>query len=67
MNSGFGIDMDWDRDKNEIPKGHTMPFMRALAAAIQGLFALLAFPRWLLFFNKRGREIVRGHNEMEVS
>ena len=41
--------------------------MRALAAAVEGLPVLAAFPRWLLFFNKRGREIVRGHNEMEVS
>ena len=67
VTSGFGIDMDWDWDRNEIPKGHTMPFTRALAAAIQGLLVLLAFPRWLLFFNKWGREIVRGHDEMEVS
>ena len=67
VTSGFGIDMDWDCDKNEIPKGHTMPFMRALTAAIQGMLVLPAFPRWLLLFNKRGREVARGHDEMEVS
>ena len=67
MTLGFGIDVDWDWDKNEIPKGHTMSFMRALAAAIQGMLALLVFPKWLLFFNKWGREIVRGHYETEVS
>ena len=67
VTSGFGIDVDWDCDKNEIPKGHTMSFMRALAAAAEGLLVLLVFPRWLLLFNKRGREVVRGHDEMEVS
>ena len=67
MTSGYGIDVDWDQDKNEIPKGHTMPFTRALAAAIQGLVALTVLPRWLLVFHEWGREIVRGHDETEVS
>ena len=67
MTSGFGIDVDWDSDKNEIPKEHTMSFMRALAATAEGLLLLLLFPRWLLPFNKWGREVVRGYDEMEVS
>jgi hypothetical protein len=67
VTSGFGINVDWDWDKNEIPKGHTMPFMRALSIATEGLFLLVVLPKWLLFLTKRGREAIYGHDEMEVS
>jgi hypothetical protein len=43
-----------------------MPFMRALATVIDGLVLRLSFPRWLLCFNKWGREVVRAHDELEV-
>jgi len=66
VTSGFGINVDWDWDKNEIPKGHTMPFMRALSTAAEALLLRFALPNWLLVFSKRGRVAVRGHNEMEV-
>jgi len=66
VTSGFGINVDWDWDKNEIPKGHTMPFMEALATDTEGLIIRGALPSWLLGFSKRGREAVRSHNEMEV-
>jgi hypothetical protein len=66
VTSGFGINVGWDWDKNEIPKGHTMPFMRALPAATEGLLLRLALPKWFLLLAKRGREAVRGHKEMEV-
>ena len=59
--------MDWYWDENEIPKGHTMPFMRALTTATEGLMLFLALPKWLLFLTKRGREAICGHEEMEVS
>jgi len=65
VTSGFGINVDWDWDKNEIPNGHTMPFMDALTTAIQSLIVHM-FPRWLLSLNKRGREAVRAHDELEV-
>jgi len=63
---GFGINVDWDWDKNEIPKGHTMPFMQALSATTEGLAPRFVFPRWLLFLTKWGREAIRSHSEMEV-
>ena len=66
MTSGFGIDVDWNWDKNEIPNGHTMTFMNALATATQSLPFLFMFPRWLLRFNKWGREAIHGHDELEV-
>ena len=62
---GFGINVDWDWDKNEIPNGHTMPFMHALTTSIQTL-PVHMFPKWLVSFNKRGREAVRAHDELEV-
>jgi len=58
--------MDWYWDDNEIPKGHTIPFMRALTIASEGLLLLMLLPKWLLFLTKRGREAMCGHNEMEV-
>jgi len=67
VTSGFGINVDWDWDKNEIPKGHSMPFMKALPTATEGLLLLLALPRWLLFLTKWGREAICGNYEMEVS
>ena len=66
MASGFGINVDWDWDKNEIPNGHTMTFMNALATTTESLSVLFMFPRWLLLFNKWGREAVRSHDEVEV-
>jgi hypothetical protein len=67
LTSGFGINVDWDWDENEIPKGYTMSFMRALTIAPEGLIHFLTVPKWLLFLTKRGREVICGHNEMEVS
>jgi hypothetical protein len=67
MTSGFGVNVGWDWDKNEIPKGHTMPFMRALSIAAEGLLLRMVFPRWLLSLTKWGREAIRGYNELEVS
>ena len=66
MTSGFGINVNWDWDKNETPKGHTMPFMQALPIATEGLLLFLALPKWLLSLTKRGREAICGYNEMEV-
>ena len=66
MTSGFGIDVDWDWDRNEIPNGHTITFMNALATATRSMPLLFMFPRWLLSFNERGREAVRSHDELEV-
>jgi len=59
--------MDWYWDENEIPKGHTMPFMRALTIASEGRLLLMALPKLLLSLTQRGREVICGHNEMEVS
>ena len=67
LNSGFGINVDWDWDKTEIPKGHTMPFLQALCTATEGIPIRVAFPGWLLSLTKSGRKAIRGHNEMEVS
>ena len=67
MTSGFGITVDWDWDKNEIPTGYSMPFMRALTTATEGLFLLVTLPRLLLSHTKWGREAIRGNYEMEVS
>ena len=66
MISGFGIDVDWNWDKNEISNGYTMTFMNALATATRSMPLLFMFPRWLLLFNKWGREAVRGHDELGV-
>ena len=66
MISGFGINADWDLDKNEIPNGHTMTFMNALATTTRSLPALIMFPRWLLLFNKWGREAICSRDEAEV-
>jgi hypothetical protein len=43
-----------------------MPFMQALTTATQGMIIRAAFPRWLLSLTKRGREALRGYDEMEV-
>ena len=59
--------MDRDWDKNEIPKGHSMPFMKALPIATEGLLMLLALPKWFLLLTKWGRETICGNDEMEVS
>ena len=67
MTSGFGIDVNWDWDKAEIPKGHTMPFMQALSTATDGMPLRFALPNWLLLLSKSGREVVRGYYEFEVS
>ena len=66
MTSGFGVNVDWDWDKNEIPKGHTMSFMRALTTSAEGLIIRAALPRWLLSFTKSGREALDGYYELEV-
>jgi len=58
--------MDWDWNKTEIPKGHTMPFMQALSTSIEGLVTRAVFPRWYLSRTKRGREALRGYEELEV-
>lgn len=59
--------MDWDWDKREIPKGHNMPFMQALATALDGLVFRVVLPPWLISFTKQGRQALRGYDEMEVS
>ena len=66
MTSGFGINVDWDWNKREIPKGPTMPFMQALATTIDGMIIRAALPRWLLSLTKRGREALCGYHELGV-
>ena len=66
MISGFGINVDWDWDRSEIPKGHTMPFTQVIASSMQGQGIIAAVPRWLLFLMKQGREAIRIHNLLEV-
>jgi len=66
VTSGFGINVDWNWGKKEIPKGYTMPFMQALASSIEGLLIRAALPRWLLSLTKRGREALCGYHELEV-
>jgi hypothetical protein len=63
---GFGINVDWDWDNNEIPKGHTMPFMQALATSTKETMFRAAFPRRFLSLTKRGREALYSYNELEV-
>jgi hypothetical protein len=65
--SGFGINVNWEWDKGEIPEGHTMPFMEALAAALDGLLLRAALPRWLISLTKQGRQAICSHEELEVS
>jgi len=60
------MNVDWDWDKGEIPKGHTIPFMRALSIALEGIGFRVALPRWLLSLTKRGRDAICGYEEMEV-
>ena len=60
------MNVDWDWNKSEIPKGHTMPFMHALAVALEGLGRRVVFPKWFLSLTKRGREALCGYEEMEV-
>ena len=43
-----------------------MPFMRALAAALDGLVFRAALPVWLASLTSRGREALLGYDEMEV-
>ena len=66
MISGFGINVNWDWDKSQIPKGHTMPFIQLLATAMQEQSIIAAVPGWLLSLMKRGREALRVHNTLEV-
>lgn len=57
---------DWDADR-EVPRpGHSMPFMRALKTATEGLILRSAVPRWLLPFSQRGRRAMMAFEEMEV-
>jgi hypothetical protein len=58
--------VDWDWDKSEIPKGHTIPFIQALSTAPEGLIFRTALPTWLVSLSKRGRQALRGYNELEV-
>ena len=64
--AGFGINVDWEWHKTEIPKGHSMPFMQALSTAIEGMVLRAALPTWVLSLTERGRQVLCGHNEMEV-
>jgi hypothetical protein len=41
--------------------------MEALTIAPEGVALFLTAPKWLLFLTKRGREVICGYNEMEVS
>ena len=43
-----------------------MPFMRALTTAIEGLMFRAVFPTWLISLTNRGRQALRGYDEMEV-
>ena len=63
---GFGMNVGWDWDQDEIPKGHTIPFMQTLSTALEGVSLRIAFPRWLLSLTKRGRGAIRGYEELEV-
>ena len=65
--SGFGINVDWEWDKSEIPKGHTMALIQALATAPEGLVFRVGFPTWLISLTKRGRKALSGHEELEAS
>ena len=58
--------MDWDRDKSEITKGLTFPFMEAFVIALDGWFLRAALPTWLISLTKRGRQALCGYHEMEV-
>ena len=58
---------DWDTDWEVPSQGHSMPFMRALKEAAEGLILRSAVPRWLLPLSQRGRRAVTGFMEMEVS
>ena len=66
MAPGFGINVNWDWDKNEIPTGHSLPFIRALSIAIEGMVIRLALPRLFLSLTKQGREALCGYYELEV-
>ena len=65
--SGFGIKVDWDWDRSEVPKGYTMPFAQALATSTDGIITRAALPKWLLSLTKRGRQSLCGYYELEVS
>jgi len=58
---------DWDTDWEVPSLGHSMPFMRALKEAAEGLILRSAVPRWFLPLSQRGRRAVTGFMEMEVS
>ena len=60
------MNVGWDWDKDEIPKGHTIPFMEALSTALEGLGLRVAFPRWLLSLTMHGRGVLCGYEELEV-
>ena len=58
---------DWDADREVPSPGHSMPFMRALKVATEGLILRAAVPRWLLPLSQHGRLASMGFTEMEVS
>jgi hypothetical protein len=60
------MNVDWDWDKGEIPKGHTIPFMQALSTALDGIGLRAAFPTWLVALTERGRRGICGYEEMGV-
>ena len=60
------MNVDWDWDKSETPKGHTMPFIQVLASSTQTQGIMAVVPRWLLLLMKRGREAIHVYNTLEV-
>jgi hypothetical protein len=44
-----------------------MAIMQALGNATEGLIPLIVLPKWFLFLTKWGRELICGHNALEVS
>ena len=60
------MNVGWDWDKDEIPKGYTTPFMQTLTTALEGIGLRVALPRWLLSLTKQGRGAICGYEELEV-
>ena len=60
------MNVGWDWDKGEVPKGHTIPFMQTLTTALEGIGLRVAFPRLLLSLTKSGRGAICGYEELEV-
>ena len=46
--------------------GHSIPFMQALATAMEGLMFRAVLPTWLISLTQRGRQALCGFDEMEV-